>query len=116
MAVSYGQNLLSSVNAVLETMPGDSALRVSPSELVGERSSLRQEAPVGMERERLQQAVSELCERGEERIAAVGELARELGLRFREAFLLDARAALELAAEKGAVNITIGLVEGLLEN
>jgi hypothetical protein len=40
MAVSYAQNLLSSVNVVLETMRGDSVLRVSPSELVGEHSSV----------------------------------------------------------------------------
>jgi hypothetical protein len=112
MAVSYAQNLLSSVNVVLETMRGDSVLRVSPSELVGERSSVRREAPAGMERERLQQATSELRERGEERVAVVAELARELGLRFREASLLDARAALAQATEIGAVNITAGTKGG----
>ncbi len=112
MAVSYAQNLLSSVNVVLETMRGDTTLRVSPSEMVGERSSVRQEAPTGMERERLQQATSELRERGEECVAAVAELARELGLRFREASLIDSRAALEQAAEKGAVNITEGTKGG----
>jgi len=112
MALSYAQNLLSSVNVVLEAMRGDSALRVSPSELVGERSSVRQETPAGMERERLQQAAADLRERGEERVAAVAELARELGLRFREASLLDVRTALAQAAEKGAVNITEGTKGG----
>lgn len=112
MAVSYAQNLLSSVNVVLETMRGDRQLRVSPSELVGERSSVRQEVPAGMERERLQQAAAELRERGEDRVASVAKLARELGLRFREASLLDARAALAQAAEKGAVNITDGTKGG----
>jgi len=48
MAVSYAQNLLSSVNVVLEAMRGDSQVRVSPSELVGERNSVRQEAPAGI--------------------------------------------------------------------
>ena len=112
MAVSYAQNLLSSVNVVLDVMRGDSAVRVSPSELVGERSNVRQEAPAGMDRERLQQAITELRDRGEDRVAAVAELARELGLRFREASLLNARAALHQAAEKGAVNITEGTKGG----
>ncbi len=112
MAVSYAQNLLSSVNVVLETMRGDTQLRVSPSDLVGERSSVRQEAPAGMERERLQRATAELRERGEDRVASVAELARALGLRFREASLLDARAALAQVAEKGAVNITDGTKGG----
>lgn len=112
MAVSYAQNLLSSVNVVLETMRGDTQLRVSPSELVGERSSVRQEVPAGMERERLQQAASNLRDRSEMRVAAVAELARELGLRFREASLLNAHAALQQAAEKGAVNITDGTKGG----
>lgn len=112
MAVSYAQNLLSSVNVVLEAMRGDSLVRVSPSELVGERSSVRQEAPAGLERERLLQASAALRERGEGRVASVAELARELGLRFREASLLNAHAALQQAAEKGAVNITDGTKGG----
>lgn len=112
MAVSYAQNLLSSVNMVLEVMRGDSGMRVSPSELVGERNSVRQQAPTGMDRECLQQAINELRDRGEDRVAAVAELARALGLRFREASLLDARTALAQAAEKGAVNITEGTKGG----
>jgi len=112
MAVSYAQNLISSVNVVLEAMRGDSSLRLSPSEMVGERNSVRQEAPVGLERERLQQAVSNLRDRGEARVAAVAELARELGLRFREASLLDARSALQQAENKGSMNITEGTKGG----
>ncbi|MBL3588495.1 MAG: integrase domain-containing protein [gamma proteobacterium endosymbiont of Lamellibrachia anaximandri] len=112
MAVSYAQNLLSSVNVVLEAMRGDSQIRVSPSELVGERCNVRQEIPVGLERERLQQATSDLRDRGEERVAVIAELARELGLRFREASLLDAQRALQQAEHKGLVNITEGTKGG----
>ena len=43
-----------------------------------------------------------------ERAGAVVELARELGLRSKEASLLDARAALAEASERGAVTITEG--------
>jgi len=112
MAVSYAQNLLSSINVVLETMRGDLQVRVSPSELVGERSSVRQEIPAGLERERLQQAASDLRDRGEERVAVIAELARELGLRFREASLLDCQRALQQTEHKGAVNITEGTKGG----
>jgi hypothetical protein len=112
MAVSYAQNLLSTVNVVLEAMRGDQAMRVSPSELVGERNSVRASSPAGLERERLQQAVSDLRERGESRVAAVAELARDLGLRFREASLIDARGALRQAESKGMVNITEGTKGG----
>ena len=112
IAVSYAQNLLSSVNVVLETMRGNSQVRVSPSELVGERCNVRQEIPAGLERERLQQAVSSLHDRGETRVAMVAELARELGLRFREASLLDCQRALQQAEHKGSVNITEGTKGG----
>ena len=71
---------------------------------------MRQEAPAGMER--LQQATSKLREQGEDRVAVVAELAREFGLRFREASLLDARTALNQSTEKGAVNITEGTKGG----
>jgi len=112
MAVSYAQNLLSSVNVILETMRGDSLLRVSPAELVGERNNVRQAAPVGLARARLQQAVSNLHHRGEPRVATIAELARELGLRFREASLLDSRSALQQAEKQGIVNITAGTKGG----
>lgn len=112
MAVSYAQNLLSSVNVVLEAMRKDTQVRVSPSALVGERSNVRQEPPAGMERERLQQAVNNLRDHSEERVAVIAELARDLGLRFREACLLDARLALQQAERKGMVNITEGTKGG----
>jgi len=112
IAVSYAQNLLSSVNVVLEAMRGDSQVRVSPSGLVGERNNVRQSAPAGLARERLQQVVSDLRDRSEARVAVVAELARDLGLSFREATLLDARMALQQAGHKGAVNITEGTKGG----
>jgi len=112
MAVSYAQNLLSSVNVVLEVMRGDSVLRVSPAALVGERNSVRQDAPTGIDRSIVQQAVTELLGRDEGRVAAVAELARELGLRFREASMLDARGAVQQAERQGRVNITEGTKGG----
>ena len=105
MAVSYAQNLLSSVNVVLATRRGDSLLRVSPSELVGERNNVRDDAPVSLAREPLQPLVQTLRDQGEARVAAIAVLARDLGLRFREASLLDTRHALQQAEHKGVVKI-----------
>jgi len=44
-AVSTAQNALSAVNRAAEAVRGDQAVRVSPSQLVGERSQVRTEPP-----------------------------------------------------------------------
>ena len=111
-AVAYAQNLLSSVNVVLETMRGDRQLRVSSAALVGERSHVRTQAPAGLDRNRVRAAVSVLQNRDQTRVAAVVELARDLGLRFREASLLDVQVALTQARALGRVNITAGTKGG----
>lgn len=49
---------------------------------------------------------------GKSQLAAVVELARDLGLRFREASLLDARAALAQDRELGRVNVAEGTKGG----
>ncbi len=112
MSVAYAQNLLSSVNVVLESMRGDQLLRVSPAELVGERSNVRQVAPVSKNREKVNATIHSLIEKNEKRVAAIVLLARELGLRFREASLIDAKQALHQAREKGYINITEGTKGG----
>jgi hypothetical protein len=112
MAVAYAQNLLSSVNVVLESLRGDRERRVSPADLVGERSHVRTRAPAGLERASVDAVVAALRDRGEARVAAVVELARDLGLRFREASLIDARTALSQAREFGRVNVTDGTKGG----
>jgi len=112
MAVTYAQNLLSSVNVVLETMRGDRQLRVSPAALVGERSHIRERAPAGLDRNQVGAAVAALRGRDQARVASVVELTRDLGLRFREASLLDGRAALDQAKTLGRINITAGTKGG----
>ncbi len=112
MAVAYAQNLLSSVNVILETMRGDRQLRVSPAVLVGERRHVRNTAPAGLDRTRVNAAAAALRDRDQARVASVVELARDLGLRFREASLLDAREALSQATELGRINITAGTKGG----
>ncbi|MCP5002065.1 MAG: integrase, partial [Hyphomicrobiales bacterium] len=60
MAVAYAQNLLSSVNVILETMRGDRQLRVSPAALVGKRRHVRDTAPAGLDRARVNAATAAL--------------------------------------------------------
>lgn len=112
MTVSYAQNLLSSVNVVLESMRGDRRVRVAPAGLVGKRSHVRTELPAGLDRQAVRQCANQLRTNGHERIASVAELARELGLRLREASMLDARAALRQAIKRGSVNVTAGTKGG----
>lgn len=112
LAVSYAQNLLSTVNVVLETMRGDRQIRVAPATLVGQRSHARADPPAGLDRKVVHQCANQLRQSGHERIAAVVEITRALGLRLREASLLDARAALNQAEKYNAVNITAGTKGG----
>ena len=112
MAVAYAQNLLSSVNVVLETLRGDRQRQVSPAALVGERCHIRGSAPAGLDPKQVRAAVAALRERDHTRVASVVKLTRDLGLRFREASLLDVRAALTQAKALGRVNITAGTKGG----
>lgn len=112
MSVSYAQNLLSSVNVVLDSLRGDRRIRVAPAALVGKRNHVRTQPPAGLDRQAVRQCANQLRQNGHERIASVVELARALGLRLREASMLDARAALRQASKHGAVNITAGTKGG----
>lgn len=112
MAVAYAQNLLSSVNVTLATLRGDNQVRVSPAALVGERTTVRASAPSSLDRAAVARAAGELRAAGHDRAAAVLELARDMGLRIKEAALLDARAALKEACRRGAVNVTEGTKGG----
>jgi hypothetical protein len=78
MSPAYAQNLLSSVNVVMQAMRSDRQLR----------------------------------QNGHERVAATVEVARALGLRLKEASLLNARIALGQMKKHGAVNITAGTKGG----
>ena len=112
MTVSYGQNILSSVNTVLQTMRNDKSLHVSPVEFTGCKSSTRTSAPEGFDLNKFMAVVDQLRTNGDERTAITAELGRHFGLRFREASLLDARKALNDASRTGCINITNGTKGG----
>ncbi len=109
---AYAQNLLSSVNVVLGSMRGDRQIRVAPAALVGQRSRVRTDPPTGLNQRVVRQCAERLRQNGNERVAATVEVARALGLRLREASLLNARVALGQVKKQGAVNITAGTKGG----
>ena len=109
---AYAQNLLSSVNVVMHAMRDDRQVHVAPAELVGQRSRIRTEPPTGIDQRTVRQCANQLRQNGHERVAATVEVARALGLRIREASMLNNRVALGQVKKHGAVNITAGTKGG----
>jgi len=112
MSPAYAQNLLSSVNVVMQAMRNDRQVRVAPVALVGQRSRVRTDPPAGLDRKAVRQCADQLRQNGHERVAATIEVARALGLRLKEASLLNTRVALGQVKKRGAVNITAGTKGG----
>ena len=112
MSRAYAQNLPSSVNVVLEAMRGDLKVRVAPVDFVGQRTRVRTEPPAGLDINSVSQCAERPRQDGHARVAAVVELARALGLRLKEASLLNVRVALGQVRKHGAVNITAGTKGG----
>ena len=112
LAVATIQNRLSTVNTTLSHMRGDHSLRVSPAAIAGERSTVREVAPATADRDRYGAAISALEAGGHDRAAATLSLARELGVREREAILQSLPRLAREAREHGKVNITEGTKGG----
>ena len=110
MAASTAQNYVSAINSVMAIATKGDWQSISPTKdcNISERSAVRQDAPGALDRGSYGRAVEAVREQVGDRAAAVVELARELGLRSKEASLLDARAAVAEAQERGAVTVTEG--------
>lgn len=111
MAVSTAQHQISAANQIMASVRQDQAVWTSPSEAVGERSQVRQEAPA-MDREAVGRVADQLREAGHDRAAATAELARDLGMRSREAAQLPIHQAVQQARETGYVSVTEGAKGG----
>ena len=113
LAISTAQNRLSTVNRTLEVLRGDQQVRISPSAALGlNRCNLRTHAPQGQERAQLRPLSQTLREQGHSRVAAIIHLAREGGLRLREAILADLPRLLREAEQHGRINIADGTQGG----
>ena len=114
LSAAYGQNLVSAVNTVMTLATKGQWQSVSPTKDCGieKRSNVRLDTPQGLNRNSVNTVVSAMRGSGQERGAVIVELARELGLRSKEASLIDARSALKQALERGVVSITHGTKGG----
>ena len=114
MAAATAQNYVSAVNSVMAIATRDGWQSVSPTRdcEIAQRSAVREEAPGALDRGAYGRAVQAVREQLSARAAAVVELAREFGLRSKEASLLDARAAVTQAETRGSVTISDGTKGG----
>lgn len=112
LSTAYGQNLISTAQVTLRAMTGDGSIRVSPSEYVGARSNVRTEAPDAIDRAQVTAAAESMRGAGLDRAATVIVLAREFGMREREASLANLGRLDREAREYGQVNIQEGTKGG----
>jgi hypothetical protein len=114
LSPAYAQNLVSAVNSVMNLATQGQWQSVSPTRDcdVAQRNAVRELAPTGYDRADYQQALAVLRVHGMERQAAVAGLAREFGLRSKEASLLNARAALAEARKTGVMTVVQGTKGG----
>ena len=112
LSVSYGNNLISSGNVLLELVTNGTARTVSPSEFAGRRSYVRTTAPSGFDESDYRPAIEGLIDAGEIRLALVVGVCRLAGARFREASLLPLGRARESASDSGEIVISKGTKGG----
>lgn len=114
MAAATAQNYVSAVNSVMGIATKGAWKSVSPTKVCGieQRSAVRQDMPGALQRYAYGFAVEAVRDKVGARAEAVVELARELGLRSKEASLFDACSALAQAQEQGAVTVSDGTKGG----
>ncbi|WP_339491786.1 integrase domain-containing protein [Pseudomonas sp. EA_15y_Pfl2_R67] len=114
VGIATAQNRLSSVNRTLAALRGDQYVKIpSPSKALGlQRSSVRSEAPQGQDRVQVRLVAQALSDRQQERVSAIVLLARETGMRLREAILADLPRLQREAQRLGKINIQDGTKGG----
>lgn len=115
MSAAYAQNLVSAVNTVMSLATKGDWQSVSPTKdcHIEQRSAIREDSPGSLDRGAFNAAVEAVREAGGDRAASVVELARDFGMRSKEASLLDARSALQEANEKSSITVSEGTKGGL---
>ncbi|AZD90277.1 MULTISPECIES: integrase domain-containing protein [Pseudomonas] len=114
VGIATAQNRLSSVNRTMAALRGDQYVKIpSPSKALGmQRSNVRGEAPQGQDRAQIELIARALSERGQQRVTAIVHLARETGMRLREAILADLPRLQREARQLGKINIQDGTKGG----
>ena len=115
LSPAYAQNLVSAVNTVMSLGSKGEWQSVSPTKdcHIPQRNAIREEVPGALSRMTYTKAEELVREKLGDRIASVIELARDFGLRSKEASLINSKAALLGARKRGAVTISEGSKGGL---
>jgi len=110
LSAAYAQNLVSAVNSVMGAATRGQWQSVSPSKecKISQRSNVRDTPATSIDRSRFEVAQAFTTERGQ----AITGLARDLGLRSKEASLINARSALREAQNTGKVTVVYGTKGG----
>jgi len=110
---STAQDRVTAVNRVMQ-LAGSGWTSISSTKDCGisKRSHIREDAPAALDRNTYQERLASVQEVASPRGVALCELARNLGLRSKEASLLDAKAALKEATERGSIRIDQGTKGG----
>ena len=114
LSIATAQNRLSSVNRTLAALRGDQDVRIaSPNQALGlQRSTIRTCPPHGQDRQQVRRVLEVLSEQHHDRVAAIVLLARETGMRLREAILADLPRLQREAERLGRINIQDGTKGG----
>jgi len=114
VGIATAQNRLSTVNRAMAALRGDQYVKIpSPSKALGlQRTSVRSETPQGQDRMQVEQLAQALSGRGQQRVSAIVHLARETGMRLREAILADIPRLQREARQLGKINIQDGTKGG----
>ncbi|WP_136066378.1 integrase domain-containing protein [Modicisalibacter radicis] len=114
LSAAYGQNLVSAINTVMGHATRGEWQSVSPTKDAGiaHRVNVRTAIPDGLDRQAVTVVSDDLRSAGMANGAAIVELARDLGLRAKEASLLNAHKALQEARDTGRVTIAHGTKGG----
>ncbi|WP_455922477.1 integrase domain-containing protein [Pseudomonas putida] len=114
LCIATALNRLSSVNRTLAALRGDQDVRIaSPSQALGQqRSTVRTRAPDGQDHQKVQRVLEALGEQQNYRVAAIVMLARNSGMRLREAILADLPRLHREAKHLGRINIQDGTKGG----
>lgn len=116
-AVATIQNHISAINVVMSVLRDEAGgwTKISPSELAGQRSTVRTESPSSLDRSIVAEAKDQLIALGNDRAAAALELGREFGVRMEEAAKADLNRWANEAAARGEVNVQDGTKGGRSE-
>lgn len=110
LSAAYAQNLLSAVNTVMSSATKGQWKSVSPTKECGisQRSNVRTTPANSIDRNRVEAAQAAMTDRGQ----TITGLARDLGLRAKEASLINAHSALKEAQNTGKVTVIYGTKGG----